>query len=82
MANESSSPQNSQNPESLPDYKRVLSFWDLFFISTGLIVGSGVMIFTGEAIGITGRSVPDVPYRWPTSALPFGLFSWASPRFC
>ena len=57
MANESSAPQNSQNPESLPDYKRVLSFWDLFFISTGLIVGSGVMIFTGEAIGITGRSV-------------------------
>ena len=57
MANESSIAQNPQQPETLPDYKRVLSFWDLFFISTGLIVGSGVMIFTGQAIGMTGRSV-------------------------
>ena len=57
MANESSVAQNSPQAETLPDYKRVLSFWDLFFISTGLIVGSGVMIFTGQAIGMTGRSV-------------------------
>jgi len=54
MSNQPSTPSSG---ESLPDYKRTLGFWDLFSISVGIIVGSGVLVFTGRAIAITGRSV-------------------------
>ena len=43
--------------EHMPDYKRTLGFWDLFSISVGIIVGSGVLVFTGRGIAQTGRSV-------------------------
>ena len=57
MSSESSAMHSNRQTGDLPDYKRVLSFWVLFFISVGVIVGSGVMIFTGRAIGMTGRSI-------------------------
>jgi len=41
----------------MPDYNRTLGFWDLFFIAVGVIIGSGIMVMTGRAIGMTGRSV-------------------------
>ena len=37
--------------------KRVLSFWDVFFIAIGQIIGAGVVALTGVAIGMTGPSV-------------------------
>ena len=36
---------------------RVLSFWDVFFIAVGQIIGAGVIALTGIAIGMTGPSV-------------------------
>ena len=36
---------------------RVLTFWDVFFIAVGQIVGAGVVALTGIAIGMTGPSV-------------------------
>ncbi|MBQ3076652.1 MAG: amino acid permease [Clostridia bacterium] len=50
-------PAAATGHESMPDYKRTLGFWDLFSISVGIIIGSGVLVFTGRAIAITGRSV-------------------------
>jgi len=37
--------------------KRVLTFWDVFFIAIGQIIGAGVVALTGIAIGMTGPSV-------------------------
>ena len=37
--------------------QRVLSFWDVFFIAVGQIIGAGVIALTGIAIGMTGPSV-------------------------
>lgn len=37
--------------------KRVLTFWDVFFIAIGQIIGAGVVALTGVAIGMTGPSV-------------------------
>jgi len=37
--------------------KKVLSFWDVFFIAAGQIIGAGVIALTGIAIGMTGPSV-------------------------
>lgn len=48
---------HADHDERMPDYNRTLGFWDLFSISVGIIVGSGVLVFTGRAIAITGRSV-------------------------
>ncbi|MBT7153402.1 MAG: amino acid permease [Deltaproteobacteria bacterium] len=39
------------------ELKRVLSFWDVFFIAVGQIIGAGVIALTGVAIGMTGPSV-------------------------
>lgn len=36
---------------------RVLTFWDVFFIAIGQIIGAGVVALTGVAIGMTGPSV-------------------------
>ena len=55
MSNEPNTTAVAQ--EHMPDYKRTLGFWDLFSISVGIIIGSGVLVFTGRAIAITGRSV-------------------------
>jgi len=40
-----------------PKLKRVLTFWDVFFIAIGQIIGAGVVALTGIAIGMTGPSV-------------------------
>lgn len=37
--------------------KRVLGFWDVFFIAVGQIIGAGIVSLTGVAIGMTGPSV-------------------------
>jgi APA family basic amino acid/polyamine antiporter len=37
--------------------RRVLTFWDVFFIALGQIIGAGVIALTGVAIGMTGPSV-------------------------
>jgi APA family basic amino acid/polyamine antiporter len=37
--------------------RRVLGFWDVFFIAIGQIIGAGVVALTGVAIGMTGPSV-------------------------
>jgi len=37
--------------------KRVLSFWDIYFIALGQIIGAGVVSLTGVAIGMTGPAV-------------------------
>jgi APA family basic amino acid/polyamine antiporter len=37
--------------------ERSLSFWDVFFIAVGQVIGSGVIALTGIAIGMTGPSV-------------------------
>lgn len=37
--------------------KRVLTFWDVFFIAIGQIIGAGIIALTGVAIGMTGPSV-------------------------
>ena len=39
------------------ELKRVLTFWDVFFIAIGQIIGAGVVALTGVAIGMTGPSV-------------------------
>ncbi|MCP4749472.1 MAG: amino acid permease [Proteobacteria bacterium] len=39
------------------ELKRILSFWDVFFIAVGQIIGAGVIALTGVAIGMTGPSV-------------------------
>ena len=56
MANETTVNTNATT-EKMPDYARTLGFWDLFSISTGIIVGSGVLVFTGRGIAMTGRSI-------------------------
>ena len=56
MSNESAAAAATQN-EHMPDYKRTLGFWDLFSIATGIIIGSGVLVFTGRGIAQTGRSI-------------------------
>ena len=56
MSNETAVNTAAQQ-EHMPDYKRTLGFWDLFSISVGIIVGSGVLVFTGRGIAQTGRSV-------------------------
>ena len=56
MSNESAAAA-TQNNEHMPDYKRTLGFWDLFSIATGIIIGSGVLVFTGRGIAGTGRSI-------------------------
>jgi len=45
------------NQSKQPELKRVLSFWDVFFIAIGQIIGAGVVALTGVAIGMTGPSV-------------------------
>jgi APA family basic amino acid/polyamine antiporter len=40
-----------------PRLARVLTFWDVFFIAIGQIIGAGVVALTGIAIGMTGPSV-------------------------
>ncbi len=37
--------------------KRVLTFWDVFFIAIGQIIGAGIVALTGVAIGMTGPAV-------------------------
>lgn len=37
--------------------KKGIGFWDLMGVSVGTIIGSGIMILTGIAIGITGKGV-------------------------
>ena len=56
MSNETAVNTAAKN-EHMPDYKRTLGFWDLFSIATGIIVGSGVLVFTGRGIAGTGRSI-------------------------
>ena len=56
MSNETTVNTAAQQ-EHMPDYNRTLGFWDLFFISVGIIVGSGVLVITGRGIAQTGRSV-------------------------
>ena len=69
MSNETTVNTTMQQPdERMPDYERTLGFWDLFFISVGVIIGSGVLVFTGRGIAQTGRSVC-LPSGW--SAPPF-----------
>ena len=57
MSNETTVNTNANIDERMPDYERTLGFWDLFFISVGVIIGSGVLVFTGRGIAQTGRSV-------------------------
>ena len=57
MSNETAVNTSAQNNAHMPDYKRTLGFWDLFSISVGVIVGSGVLVFTGRGIAGTGRSI-------------------------
>ena len=45
---------------------RVLTFWDVFFIAVGQIIGAGVVTLTGIAIGMTG---PSIILAYPLSAL-------------
>lgn len=40
-----------------PPLYRVLTFWDVFFIAVGQIIGAGVIALTGVAIGMTGPGV-------------------------
>lgn len=42
---------------TIPKLARVLSFWDVFFIAIGQIIGAGIVALTGVAIGMTGPSV-------------------------
>ena len=56
MSNETTVNTAAQQ-EHMPDYNRTLGFWDLFFIAVGVIIGSGVLVFTGRGIAQTGRSV-------------------------
>lgn len=42
---------------SISKLERVLTFWDVFFIAIGQIIGAGVVALTGVAIGMTGPSV-------------------------
>ena len=56
MSNETTVNTAAQQ-EHMPDYNRTLGFWDLFFIAVGIIIGSGVLVFTGRGIAQTGRSV-------------------------
>ena len=39
------------------ELKKVVSFWDLFFIAVGQIIGAGIIALTGVAIGMTGPGV-------------------------
>lgn len=38
--------------------KRSLSFWDVFALALGQIIGSGIMVLVGIAIEFTGEAVP------------------------
>jgi basic amino acid/polyamine antiporter, APA family len=40
------------------DLKRSLSFWDVFALALGQIIGSGIMVLVGIAIDFTGYAVP------------------------
>lgn len=44
----------------------MLTFWDVFAIALGQIIGSGIMVLIGIAIGFTGDAVP---YAFALSAL-------------
>lgn len=54
--------------------KKLLSFWDLLSISLGQVIGTGVVVLTGIAIGMTGHGTP-----W---AFLFGLAIVAIPTLC
>ena len=49
--------QSTERKETEISYNQTLGFWDLFFIAVGTIIGSGIMVMTGRAIAMTGRSV-------------------------
>ena len=38
--------------------KKLMNFWDLLGMSVGQIIGSGIMVLTGVAIGFTGKGTP------------------------
>jgi basic amino acid/polyamine antiporter, APA family len=76
-----------------PKLKRVLGFWDVFFIAIGQIIGAGIVALTGVAIGMTGPSVVfayilsailvlivSVPIMMAGATLPStgGYYAWAS----
>ena len=44
----------------------MLTFWDVFAIALGQIIGSGIMVLVGIAIGFTGDAVP---YAFALSAI-------------
>lgn len=54
--------------------KKLLGFWDLLSISLGQVIGTGVVVLTGIAIGMTGHGTP-----W---AFIFGLAIVAIPTLC
>jgi len=54
--------------------KKLLGFWDLLSISLGQVIGTGVVVLTGIAIGMTGYGTP-----W---AFLFGLGIVAIPTVC
>ena len=56
MSNENM-PNVTAQKETEISYNQTLGFWDLFFIAVGTIIGSGIMVMTGRAIAMTGRSV-------------------------
>ena len=54
--------------------KKLLGFWDLLSISLGQVIGTGVVVLTGIAIGFTGHGAP-----WAFLA---ALFIVAIPTLC
>lgn len=40
------------------ELKRTLTFWDVFAIALGQIIGSGIMVLVGIAIDFTGYAIP------------------------
>lgn len=49
---------SGETVSSTKKLKRVLGFWDLLGASMGQIIGAGIITLLGEAMVMTGRSVP------------------------
>jgi len=64
----------SEAKSKKPAQKILLGFWDLLSISLGQVIGTGVVVLTGIAIGMTGHGTP-----W---AFIFGLAIVAMPTLC
>ena len=40
------------------ELKRSLTFWDVFAIAMGQVIGSGIMVLIGIGIGFTAYAIP------------------------